>query len=80
MRYAILAAPTIGRVIGTLQGTESARINLSDRQADGQAFAGERVVRLPRGISRRLYRSCYRYRSQYLAECTAARLFCGEDI
>lgn len=50
MRTSILAAPGVGRVLGSerVAGTTSAAMLLSDRVANGDAFDGEMLVRLPR--------------------------------
>lgn len=52
MRQTILAASIDGRgtvVLGTLGATPTL---LADRVANGHAFPGERLVRLPRRLSR----------------------------
>ena len=53
MRLAIAVAPGVGRVIGLSGPAEHVRDQLIDRHANGEAFEGERVVRLPRRFTRR---------------------------
>ena len=51
-RLAVLARPN-GQVIGnTIGRADRLDVLLSDRKANGEAFEGERVVRLPRRFSR----------------------------
>lgn len=53
-RPAALAAPGVGLVHGTFGvPVETLRVWLDDRRADGDAFPGEFVVRLPRRYGRR---------------------------
>ena len=44
----ILAAPKVGMILGTYGYHGSLAVLLADRVANGHAFKGERVVRLPR--------------------------------
>ena len=58
MRMAMLAAPGVGPILGTVSlgvgtGIHGLRMLAFDRAENGDAFPGERVVRLPRGLSRR---------------------------
>ena len=55
MRRAILSAPTCPVVTGAWDNGADPRglpMLLADRQANGDSFPGERVVRLPRRFSR----------------------------
>ena len=49
----ILAAPGVGMVKGTYAATAT---SLTDRKANGDAFPGERVVRVPRRFARDRHR------------------------
>lgn len=55
MRLAVLVT-TVGGVnrvvLGTYGTTRDVRLLASDRAADGYAFPGERMVRLPRRLTR----------------------------
>lgn len=51
MRITILAAPKVGRVSAALSRPDLA---LADRIAEGIAYPGECVVRLPRRVSKRI--------------------------
>jgi hypothetical protein len=53
MRKAILWAPKVGQVSGTAGEIGRMRMLLADRIANGEAFPGEIVVRLPRRRNRR---------------------------
>lgn len=58
MRTSIIAAPGVGYV-GFIGRHEDAVALVSDRIANGEAFPGERPVRLPRSYARRLARQLY---------------------
>lgn len=48
MRQAVLIAPKVGIITGTLRTTESCIHLFLDRLANDEAFPHEQVVRLPR--------------------------------
>ena len=51
-KVAVLVAPQVGLVIAPAFSFSVAAVVLADRIANGEAFHGEHVVRLPRRISR----------------------------
>lgn len=57
MRVSILVTGRGERVIAPAAGHERQRMLVSDRVANGEAFDGEHVVRLPRRVCRRLVES-----------------------
>lgn len=54
MRISIAAAKGVGRVLGLVGDAERVNARIFDREANGEAFAGERLVRLPRRVTRGL--------------------------
>jgi hypothetical protein len=64
---AVLAAPGVGYV-GGISGTRDVATHLSDRIANGEAWPGERMVRLPRGYARHVARVLYGYGPRDSAE------------
>lgn len=51
-RWAIAVAPGVGIVHGSMMGARELATLLADRAANGEAFSGERLVRLPRRVAR----------------------------
>ncbi len=51
-RWAVAVAPGVGIVHGTMMGALALATLLADRAANGEAFPGEHLVRLPRRVSR----------------------------
>lgn len=52
MRTSVIVAPKYGVISGRTYRTERARMLVSDRLADGEAYPGETVARLPRRLCR----------------------------
>ena len=52
MRLAIIVAPKVGRISGCAETTKGLLVDVSDRIANGDAFPGEYVVRIPRRFTK----------------------------
>lgn len=49
-RCAVLVAPGVGYLVGTFSTAADLKVFHSDRKANGEAWPGERLVRVPRRI------------------------------
>lgn len=49
-RIAIAVAPGVGRVLGYVGGINQVKVQITDAIANGEAFAGQTAIRLPRRI------------------------------